>query len=54
MAVKYTNFIHSKAFQNVPELKFWYENVPSGNPAFVSLLSTLYKNEFLKKPYTLA
>jgi hypothetical protein len=32
MAMKYTNLFHSKALQNLPELGFWFENIPSGNP----------------------
>jgi hypothetical protein len=32
MAIKYINNFQSKALQNLPELEFWVENKPSGNP----------------------
>jgi hypothetical protein len=31
MDINYTNSFHSKALQN---LDFWFENIPSGNPAY--------------------
>jgi hypothetical protein len=34
MAVKHTNILPSKAFQNMPTLGFfWNADTPSGNPA---------------------
>jgi hypothetical protein len=32
MAIKYTNTFQSKALQNLPNLDFWFEKKPSGNP----------------------
>jgi hypothetical protein len=32
MAKNIQAFFHSKALQNVPNMDFWYENIPSGNP----------------------
>jgi hypothetical protein len=43
MAIKYTIIFHSKALQNLSKLYFWFENKPSGNPAFfvaVAIAST--------------
>jgi hypothetical protein len=31
--IKYKSFFYSKALQNIPNLGFWYKNIPSGNPA---------------------
>jgi hypothetical protein len=31
--IKYTNIFHCKTLQNYPNLDFWFENKPSGNPA---------------------
>jgi hypothetical protein len=32
MTLKYTKILHSKALQNLPNLRFFsYENMPSGN-----------------------
>jgi hypothetical protein len=33
MNVKYTNIFHPSALQNIPNWDFWYEKIPSGNPA---------------------
>jgi hypothetical protein len=33
MALKHINILPSKALQNLPNLKFWFEKTPSGNPA---------------------
>jgi hypothetical protein len=33
MAIKYTNILSSKALPNLPNLGFWFEKIPSGNPA---------------------
>jgi hypothetical protein len=30
---KNLKMFHSKAFQNIPKLVFWYANTPSGSPA---------------------
>jgi hypothetical protein len=32
MFIKYTNIFHCKTLQNLPNLDFWFENIPSGNP----------------------
>jgi hypothetical protein len=32
MAISYTIIFHFKAFQNIKNWDFWFENVPSGNP----------------------
>jgi hypothetical protein len=32
MAIQNIKILHSKYFQNLPKLGFWYENMPSGNP----------------------
>jgi hypothetical protein len=34
MVIKYTKIFHSKTLQNLPKFGFWFENKPSGNPAF--------------------
>jgi hypothetical protein len=34
MGIKYTTTFHSKANKNFPNWNFWFENIPSGNPAF--------------------
>jgi hypothetical protein len=35
MVIKYTKIFHSKTLQNLPKFCFfWFENKPSGNPAF--------------------
>jgi hypothetical protein len=34
MAIEYTTLFYSNALKNVPNLGFWSENIPSGNPAF--------------------
>jgi hypothetical protein len=34
MATTYPNIFHCKTLQNLPQLGiFWFENLPSGNPA---------------------
>jgi hypothetical protein len=33
-SLKYANIFHSNALQNVPKLGLWFENKPSGNPAW--------------------
>jgi hypothetical protein len=33
MCIKYIKLFHSKGFKNVPKLRVWFENKPSGNPA---------------------
>jgi hypothetical protein len=37
MVIKYNIILHSKAFKICPNLDFWSENKPSGNPADVYL-----------------
>jgi hypothetical protein len=32
MTIEYPNFFHSKASKIYPNLDFWFENMPSGNP----------------------
>jgi hypothetical protein len=32
MVIIYTNILYSKALQNLPKFRFWFENKPSGNP----------------------
>jgi hypothetical protein len=32
MAMKYSNIFHYKAFQYLPKMVFWIENLASGNP----------------------
>jgi hypothetical protein len=32
VVVKYTDTFHSKALQILPNVDFWFENIPSGNP----------------------
>jgi hypothetical protein len=32
MVIKYTNIFHCKTLQNLPKLRFLFENKPSGNP----------------------
>jgi hypothetical protein len=32
MLIKYTNLIHSRPTKISPNLDFWFENEPSGNP----------------------
>jgi hypothetical protein len=34
MSIKYTNIFHCKTLKNYPNLDFWFENIPSGNPGF--------------------
>jgi hypothetical protein len=34
MTIKYTTIFHPKASKIYPNLGFWFENKPSGNPAF--------------------
>jgi hypothetical protein len=41
MVIKYIKIIHSKALKNIPKLGVWYENIPSGNPGFISARSTI-------------
>jgi hypothetical protein len=33
ISIKFTNIFHCKTLQNLPF--FWFENIPSGNPAVV-------------------
>jgi hypothetical protein len=33
MSIKSTNIFHCKNLKNYPTLDFWFENIPSGNPA---------------------
>jgi hypothetical protein len=33
VSIKYTNIFQCKTLQNFPNLDFWFENKPSGNPA---------------------
>jgi hypothetical protein len=32
MVIKDTDIFHSNALQNLPQLGFWFESKPSGNP----------------------
>jgi hypothetical protein len=32
MAIKYTETVHYGTLKNLPQLDFWSENIPSGNP----------------------
>jgi hypothetical protein len=32
MITEYNSYFHSKALKNFPNLDFWFENTPSGNP----------------------
>jgi hypothetical protein len=41
MAVKYVKIFHSKPFQNVPKRGVWFENKPSGNPAWLQSVERL-------------
>jgi hypothetical protein len=42
MATKYTNIVRCKTLRNLPQLGFfWFENIPSGNPAdYLEILSS--------------
>jgi hypothetical protein len=33
VSIKYTNIFHAKPSKIYPNLDFWFENKPSGNPA---------------------
>jgi hypothetical protein len=37
VSIKYTIIFHCKTLQNFPNLDFWFENKPSGNPVWGSI-----------------
>jgi hypothetical protein len=42
MAINYDNIFHSKAFQNIPKLIFYYSNIQSGNLVIHRDVKTLH------------
>jgi hypothetical protein len=50
MSIKYTNILHCKTLRKFAKLDFWFENIPSGNPARVQeqivFFSSFVKNSF--------
>jgi hypothetical protein len=34
MAIIYTKIFHCNSLQNLAKVGFWFENMPSGNPAY--------------------
>jgi hypothetical protein len=38
MATQFTKIFHFKSLQNLPKWGFWFENIPSGNPAHYQVL----------------
>jgi hypothetical protein len=36
VTIKYTNILHCRTIKIYPNLDFWFENKPSGNPAWQS------------------
>jgi hypothetical protein len=51
MVLKYDNIFYSKALQILPELVFWFENKPSGNPGGSVLQTTRVVMKKMKEDF---